>query len=118
MRRRIFGALFGALILGAASGASAAYPEKPVRILLPYAPGGGGDVVVRTLQPGVEKRLGQSVIVDYKPGAAGNIGMAEVAKARPDGYTLVVGPTNNFVINQYLFQNMGFDPLSAFTPIS
>lgn len=120
MRKNILGAAFAALVLGAGllQGALAAYPERPVRILLPYSPGGGGDVVIRTLQPALEKRLGQSVIVDYRPGAAGNIGMGEVAKALPDGYTLVVGPTNNFVINQFLFHSMGFDPLTAFTPVS
>lgn len=120
MRRSIFGAVFGALVFGASAlqAAWGAYPERPVRIVLPYSPGGGGDVVVRTLQSGLEKRLGQSVIVDYRPGAAGNIGMGEVAKAQPDGYTLVVGPTNNFVINQFLFHSMGFDPLTAFTPVS
>lgn len=110
--------VFGGLALGALQAAWAAYPERPIRVVLPYAPGGGGDVVIRTLQPALEKRLGQSVIVDYKPGAAGNIGMAEVAKAQPDGYTLVIGPTNNFVINQYLFHSMGFDPLTAFVPVS
>jgi tripartite-type tricarboxylate transporter receptor subunit TctC len=118
MTKRLSGILFATVILAATQGVLAAYPAKPIRIVLPYPPGGGGDVVLRTLQPGVEKRLGQNIIVDYRPGAAGNIGMAEVAKAEPDGYTLVVGPTNNFVINQYLFASMGFDPLSAFIPVS
>jgi tripartite-type tricarboxylate transporter receptor subunit TctC len=118
MSRTMLGAAFGALLLAMVQGASAAYPERVVKIILPYPPGGGGDVVVRTLQPAVEKRLGQSIVVDYRPGAAGNIGMAEVAKVQADGYTLVVGPTNNFVINQYLFTSMGFDPLSAFVPVS
>jgi tripartite-type tricarboxylate transporter receptor subunit TctC len=118
MTRKLFGVLFATLLLAATQGVLAQYPAKPIRIVLPYPPGGGGDVVLRTLQPGVEKRLGQNIIVDYRPGAAGNIGMAEVAKAQPDGYTLVVGPTNNFVINQYLFNSMGFDPLGAFIPVS
>jgi tripartite-type tricarboxylate transporter receptor subunit TctC len=118
MTKRLSGILFATVILAATQGVLAAYPAKPIRIVLPYPPGGGGDVVLRTLQPGVEKRLGQNIVVDYRPGAAGNIGMAEVAKAEPDGYTLVVGPTNNFVINQYLFASMGFDPLSAFVPVS
>ncbi len=118
MTKPLSATLLAAVLLAAAHGASAQYPVKPIRIVLPYPPGGGGDVVLRTLQPGVEKRLGQNLIVDYRPGAAGNIGMGEVAKAEPDGYTLVVGPTNNFVINQYLFKSMGFDPLSAFVPVS
>lgn len=112
--------LLAALALAAtvAFDARAVYPERPVRIVLPYPPGGGGDVVLRTLQPALEKRLGQNVVVDYKAGAAGNIGMGEVVRAQPDGYTLVVGPTNNFVINQFLFPTMGFDPLAALAPLS
>lgn len=106
------------LALGPMHWARAEYPEKPIRIVLPYPPGGGGDVVIRTLQPAVEKRLGQSIIVDYRPGAAGNIGMMEVVKAAPDGYTLVLAPTNNFVINQFLFKGMNFDPLSDLAPVT
>ena len=106
------------LVAGLIPRANAEYPEKPIRIMLPYPPGGGGDVVIRTLQPAFEKRLGQTIVVDYRPGAAGNIGMMEVVKAAPDGYTLVVGPTNNFVINQFLFRDMGFDPLTAFAPVT
>ena len=118
MTWRLSGMLVAIVSMALAPFAFAQYPAKPIRIVLPYPPGGGGDVVIRTLQPAVEKRLGQNLVVDYRPGAAGNIGMAEVAKAEPDGYTLVVGPTNNFVINQYLFKSMGFDPLTAFAPVS
>jgi len=98
--------------------AHAAYPEKPIRIILPYPPGGGGDLLIRAIQPMLEKRLGQSILVDYKTGAAGNIGAQEVANAPPDGYTLLLGATNNFVINQYLFPKMGFDPVTAFAPVT
>src|SRR3954467_12407739 len=108
MTKRLSGILFATVILAATQGVLAAYPAKPIRIVLPYPPGGGGDVVLRTLQPGVEKRLGQNIIVDSPPGPPRNIGKGGVAKAEPDGYTLVVGPTNNFVINQYLFASMGF----------
>lgn len=96
----------------------AAYPEKPIRVVLPYPPGGGGDLMLRTIQPALEKRLGQSIIVDYKTGAAGNIGALDVANAAPDGYTLLMGATNNYVINQFLFPKMGFDPLQVFAPVS
>jgi tripartite-type tricarboxylate transporter receptor subunit TctC len=111
-----FPQFLAALALVAAVFHAHAYPVKPVRVVLPYPPGGGGDVIIRTLQPGLEKRLGQTLVIDYKPGAAGNLGMMEVVKAAPDGYTLVVAPTNNFVINQYLFANMGFDPQTALAP--
>lgn len=96
----------------------AAYPDKPVRIILPYSPGGAGDIVLRTLQPTLERRLGQQVVIEYRPGAAGNIGAMEVVRAPADGYTLLMGPTNQYVINQHLFPKMGFDPLTAFAPIS
>lgn len=118
---KLFGKLRAALAcvaLFAGAHASAAYPEKPIKVILPYAPGGGGDLVLRTIQPHLEKRLGQSIVVEYKPGAAGNIGAAEVARAAPDGYTLLLGATNNFVINQFLYPKMGMDPLQAFAPIS
>jgi tripartite-type tricarboxylate transporter receptor subunit TctC len=99
-------------------GANAAYPEKPIRVILPYPPGGGGDLLIRAIQPMLEKRLGQPIVVDYKTGAAGNIGAQEVVNAPPDGYTLLLGATNNFVINQYLFPKMGFDPATALAPVT
>lgn len=111
-------ALMASTLLFLSLTAAAAWPEKPIRIVLPYPPGGGGDLVLRTIQPMLEKQLGQTIVVDYKTGAAGNIGANEVANANPDGYTLLMGPTNNYVINQFLFPKMGFDPLTAFAPIS
>ncbi|WP_313623172.1 tripartite tricarboxylate transporter substrate binding protein [Achromobacter sp.] len=97
--------------------ASAQYPEQPIRVVLPYAPGAAGDIALRQIQPLLEKRLGQPVVVDYKTGAGGNIGMQDVARAKPDGYTLVLGATNNFVINQYLYRKLGFDPLADLEPV-
>jgi len=106
---------FSTLFSGAAS---AAYPERSIRVVMPYPPGGGGDLLLRTMQASLEKQLGQNLIIDYKTGAAGNIGTHDVVRAAPDGYTLLMAPTNNFVINQYLFDSMGFDPLKALAPIS
>lgn len=94
------------------------WPERPIRVVVPYAPGAMGDVLMRLLSQELRNELGQNVIVDNKPGASGNIGAAAVAQAAPDGYTLLVGATNNFVINQFLFKQMGFDPLKAFEPIT
>ncbi len=94
----------------------AAYPEKAIRIIMPYAAGGSGDIILRMVQPGLEKRLGQTIVIEYKTGAAGNIGVQEVIKSPADGHTLLFGPTNNFVINQFLFKNLGFDPLQALVP--
>ncbi|MFM9970317.1 MAG: Bug family tripartite tricarboxylate transporter substrate binding protein [Burkholderiales bacterium] len=110
----------GALVASAciAPIAHAAYPEKPIRIILPYTAAGTGDFLIRAVQPGLQQQLGKPVIIDYRPGASGNIGTQEVIKSAPDGYTLLLGPTNNFVINQFLYRNMGFDPLQALAPIA
>lgn len=110
--------LVTALLALAAGGALAQYPDKTVRLVLPYPAGGAGDVLIRTVQPGLEKRLGQPVIIDYRTGAGGIIGTREVVNAAPDGYTLLFAPTNNFVINQFLYTKMGFDPLQALAPIT
>jgi tripartite-type tricarboxylate transporter receptor subunit TctC len=98
--------------------AVAQYPDKPVKIILPYAAGGAGDVLLRTVQPKLEKRLGQSIVIDYRTGAGGIIGTREVVNAPADGYTLLFAPTNNFVINQFLYAKMGFEPLQALAPIT
>jgi tripartite-type tricarboxylate transporter receptor subunit TctC len=86
--------------------------------VLPYAPGGSGDVIFRAIQQGMEKRLGQSVVLDFRTGGAGLIGVREVVNAAPDGTTLLFGPTNNFVIDQFLHKDMGYDPLQALTPVT
>ncbi|MDX3906096.1 MAG: tripartite tricarboxylate transporter substrate binding protein [Pigmentiphaga sp.] len=110
-------ALFAAGLLSCCAAARADYPDRPIRIVLPYAPGAAGDIVIRQVQPLLEKRLGQPLIVDYRTGAGGNIGAQEVVRAKPDGYTLLLGATNNFVINQFLYKTLGFDPLQDFAMV-
>ena len=95
---------------------AATYPDRPIRVIIPYSPGGVGDAIMRLLSPRIENTLGQKLVIESKPGAAGNIGTLEVARAAPDGYTLLVAAANNFVINQFLMK-MPVDPLSALTPI-
>lgn len=110
---------FGVVSLAmAASMARADWPERPIRVVVPYSAGSAGDLVLRQMQPALQARLGQPLIVDNKPGAGGNIGAMDVVRAKPDGYTLVLGATNNFVINQYLYKSMDFDPLTALLPIT
>lgn len=111
-------AFIGLAVAGGANNACAAWPEAPIRVVIPYSPGSAGDIAFRKLTPALTKSLGQPVIVDYKAGAGGNIGAAEVARAKPDGYTLLLGATNNFVINQFLYKNMAFDPLVDLVPIA
>ena len=102
----------------AVSLAHAAWPERPIRVVVPYSAGAAGDLVLRQMLPALQARLGQALIVDNKPGAGGNIGTTDVVRSKPDGYTLLLGATNNFVINQYLYKSMGFDPLQALQPVT
>jgi len=118
-RRRAVGGLL-ALMAGYrphVARAQIRYPTRPIRVIVPFAPGGVGDTVIRVLAPTIEKKLGQKLVIESKPGASGNIGAQEVARAAPDGYTLLVATANNFVINQFLMK-MPFDPLSALPPIA
>jgi len=96
----------------------AAWPEKTVRIVVPFAPGGATDVVARALGQRLSVVWKQQVIVDNKPGAGGNIGADAVAKADPDGYTLLLASPAEVVINQYLYAKMPFDPAKDLVPVS
>lgn len=97
--------------------AQAKYPERPIRVIVPFAAGGVGDATMRLLAPRMEQQLGQKLVIESKPGASGNIGTLEVARAQPDGYTVLVGAMGNFVINQFLTK-MSFDPLTALMPVA
>jgi tripartite-type tricarboxylate transporter receptor subunit TctC len=94
------------------------YPNKPIRIVNPYAAGNTGDISFRTIAPALEAKLGQRFVLENKPGATGNLGAQEVMRSEPDGYTLLLAPSNNFVINQFLFKSLGYDPLTSFEPIT
>ena len=96
----------------------AAYPDKPIRIVVPYPPGGTADILARTIASKLPAVLGQPVIVDNRAGAGGNIGTDIVAKSKPDGYTMVVGLMNTHVVNSALYANMPFRGIDDFTPIS
>lgn len=96
---------------------AANYPDHPIRVIIPYTAGGVAENIMRMLAVSMEQRLGQKLVLEAKAGAAGNIGTQEVARAAPDGYTLLVAATNNFAINQFLIK-MAFDPLVALKPIA
>ncbi len=95
------------------------YPNKPIRMLVGYPPGGATDIVSRLVASALSPRLGQQVIVENKGGAAGNLAAADVAKAEPDGYTLLHGSDNLFLTNPFIYgANMPIDPLKDLTPVS
>ena len=97
--------------------ALAAYPERPITLIVPFAPGGPTDIVARILSTAFQLTLGQSVVVENRAGAAGNIGMTLAARAAPDGYTLLLASTA-IAVNPALFNNLAYDPFKDFTPIS
>ena len=94
------------------------YPSKPIRLVIPYGPGSLADAVPRLIQPALEQKLGQRIVIEHRPGAGGNVGTQAVVSAPADGYTLVMSATNNLVINQFVFKDMKFDPLTDLTPVS
>ena len=111
-------ALCATALLAVSAAASAAYPEKPITLIVPWAPGGSTDILARALGERMSKTLGQTVIVDNRAGASGNIGSNIVAKARPDGYTLLVGSMSTHAMNPALMASMPFKGVEDFTPIA
>lgn len=110
-----------ACTMAAAAGSAVAqddYPSRPVRIVVPFAPGGSTDVVARILADKLAVELKQPVVVENKAGAGGNIGADAVAKAAPDGYTLLMGTTGVLAINSYLYKNLSYDAAKDFAPVS
>jgi tripartite-type tricarboxylate transporter receptor subunit TctC len=108
---------FCAAMALAAAPALAAFPEKPIRLVVPFAPGGGTDLIARTLAAGMSKELGQQVIVDNKPGAGTVIGSDSVAKSPPDGYAIVIA-TFAHAVNPSMVARLPYDTQKAFTPIT
>lgn len=101
-----------------AADAAQDYPNRPIRFICPYNPGGAGDIFTRVVGQKMSEILGQPVVVDNRAGANGGIGTAIAAKATPDGYTLVMGNSGPMTVNPNLYKNVPYDPLKDFTPIS
>ena len=106
----------GLMAAGPATAADV-YPSKTIRLVVPFAPGGGSDIVARLLSPKMTEALGQTVVVDNRAGASANLGAAIVAKAAPDGYTLLLANAN-YTINPSLFKSLPFDPVREFAPVA
>jgi tripartite-type tricarboxylate transporter receptor subunit TctC len=102
----------------ASTGSGQAYPAKPVRLVVPFPPGGSTDIVARIVALKLGERLGQQVVVENRGGAGGTIGTEAVAKSPPDGHTLVLGTTSTHVVAPSVYQKIGYDPIKDFAPIS
>ena len=108
----------GAGLLGGTSALAQAYPTKPVTIIVPFAAGGTTDILARIIGQALTAELGQSVVVDNRAGAGGNIGGQAAAKAAPDGHTLFMGTVGTHAINASLYKKMPFDPVKDFAPLT
>ena len=117
MKKRIMAA--GTVIVALLSGAAhAQYPIKPIRLLVPFAPGGSSDIVSRSFAGEMSKILGQSIVVESKPGGAGNIAMQEAKNSAPDGYTIILGHVGTLAVNPAMFARLPYDPVKDFAPIT
>src|SRR5215831_2344057 len=111
-----------ALIAGLAGLAAQAafaqdYPSRPITLIVPYAAGGGNDLMARTAAEKMSKTLGQQIVIENRGGAGGSIATRQIAKAEPDGYTLGLGGTGTLAINPTLYANVGYDPRRDFAPV-
>ncbi|MBS0428839.1 MAG: tripartite tricarboxylate transporter substrate binding protein [Proteobacteria bacterium] len=106
-----------ALVTAAGAMVAHAWPDQPITLVVPYTPGTGIDLIARQLSAQLPQALGQPVVVDNIPGASGNIGSEKVARAKPDGYTLMV-QVNTLVMNKSLYKSLAYDPVADFTPVT
>lgn len=121
LRRALCAALGGAALLALASPAlaqDAAWPTKPIRVIVTFPPGGSADAIVRAIAPRVSEKLGQPLVIENRPGAGGNIGLTAVAKAEPDGHTVGLGAAGALSANVSLYPQMPYDPIKDFKPVS
>jgi len=118
LRRTVLALALSAVLSPAAVLAQEKYPTRPVTLVVPQAAGGANDAIARVLAQKLSEQTGQSFIVENRPGAGGNIGTAYAAKAKPDGYTLMLTTDSAHVINPALYKNTGFDPVKDFDPVA
>jgi tripartite-type tricarboxylate transporter receptor subunit TctC len=118
-RRALLAAALGmtALLQCAPAAAQSGYPNKPIRWIVAYPAGGGSDFLARNLAPQLGKQLGQTLVIENKPGAAGMIGTDAAAKSAPDGYTILTGDNGAMVFNQAMYKKLPYDPARDFTPV-
>ncbi len=114
----LFRSACATILLAAISAAHAAYPDRPIRLIVPFAPGGNIDITARTVAPGLTEQLGQPVVVENRGGAGSRIGNELVARSAPDGYTLLLGSTGTMSINMVFVAKPTYDPVKDFVPTS
>src|SRR5579872_4578098 len=122
MQRRQVLSLFGGtiawpVIRPLTAQAQTGYPHRPITLIVPYAPGGGNDVLARAVAEPMGKSLGQPLVIENRGGAGGSVGTRQVAKAAPDGYTLGLGGTGTLAIDPTLYSNGAYDPRKDFAPV-
>jgi tripartite-type tricarboxylate transporter receptor subunit TctC len=111
-------ALFISFVSQFASAQTGPYPNRPIKIIIPFPPGNTTDIMTRLIAPKLQERLGQAIIVENKPGGAGTVGMEFVAKSKPDGYTLVASQGGNMVVLPHTSKNVPYNPITDFTSIA
>ena len=110
--------LIGALLLAPLLALGQGYPNKPVKMIIPFAPGGASDFVGRIIQPNLSDLLGQQVVIENRPGASGNIGVEAAARSAPDGYTILLGNVGSIAINPGVFPKLAADPLKDLVAVT
>ena len=118
MKRLLYVILLSTLAALALPAWGDTFPSKPVKIIVPFPPGGGTDILARPLADALSKKWGQPVIIDNRGGAGGNIGTKAAADAEPDGYTLIFGVMGTHAVNQSLYKDAGFDSMKDFAAIT
>src|SRR5213595_2102459 len=115
--KRALALLIAIVLCVGGTSAQERYPQRPLRIVVPFAPGGSTDIIARMLGEQLSRTLGQPVVIENRPGAAGNIGAEAVARSAPDGYTLLMATTGVMAINNALYKNMNYDAATDFEPV-
>jgi len=109
--KRILVVVFAVL---SAAAHAAEFPNRPLTLIVPFVPGGSSDITARAISPALNREIGQTVVIDNKPGANGSIGATALKRAKPDGYTMMIGSIGTFAINPSIYPTLSYDPTSDF----
>ncbi|MBI3042263.1 MAG: hypothetical protein HYY78_05500 [Betaproteobacteria bacterium] len=118
MKTLIAAAVVALSVFPARDAGAQAYPAKPIRLIVPFAPGGPNDVIGRVVAQKVSELIGQPIVIENRAGAGGAVGTAAVGTAAPDGYTLLISGTSSLAINPSLYKKLPYDPIKDFAPVS